>query len=232
MNYPDDFNTPTFPAGKSIAVSRAMGIGIMSAFLVIIFLCAMLIWTIRSARVEPYILATDGINDQWRIVMAGTETPTLEMTDAQLFQQSLVWRFTRNWFGISRNHNRNVAVWETKCAREQCTGDTGDTRHCAIYCMSGDDLFYRFSESVLPNYIAMESAGATWFPVTESIRIDPIGAVSSDGGTWRIQLTILTDGGVAAMDIVGYATVARNMKYYPMTRGYYINNFNTYRISQ
>ena len=82
MNYPDDFNTRTFPAGRSIAISRAMGVGIMAAFLIIVFLCAILIWTIRSTRVEPFILATGGINDQWRIVMAGGETPTTEMTDA------------------------------------------------------------------------------------------------------------------------------------------------------
>ena len=232
MNYPDDFNTPTFPAGKSIAISRAMGIGIMSAFFMVVFLCAILIWTIHSTRVEPYILATDGINDQWRIIKTGPETPTLNMTDTQLFQQSLVWRFTKNWFGISRNHDRNANVWETKCKREQCTGDNGETQHCAIFCMSGDDLFYRFSDGVLPTYVALESAGATWFPVSDSIRIDPIGNVSQDGGTWRVQLTILTDNMTAAMDVVAYATVARNTKYYPMTWGYYINNFNAYRVSQ
>ena len=232
MNYPDDFNTPTFPAGKSIAVSRAMGVGIMSAFLIIIFLGALLIWTIRSARVEPYILATDGINDQWRVVMAGNETPTLNMTDAQLLQQSLVWRFTQNWFGISRNADKNAAIWATECKREQCTGDTGDTRNCAIFCAAGDDLFYRFSTDVLPNYSAIASTGANWFPVSESIRIDPIGRVSNDGGTWRIQLTVLTDGGTGAFDVIAYAKVARNTKYYPATWGYYVNDFNAYRISQ
>lgn len=232
MVYPDDFNTPTFPAGKSIAVSRAMGIGIMSAFLIIVFLCGILIWTIRSMRSEPYILATDGINDQWRIVMAGDSPPTLNMTDAQLFQQSLVWRFTRNWFSIFRNQDRNAAIWEKECRREQCTADVGDMRNCALFCAASDDLFYRFSENVLPEYKALESAGVTWFPVAESIRIDPVGHVSNDGGTWRVQATILTDGATNAMDIIAYATVARNTKYYPKTWGYFINNFNAYRVSQ
>ena len=232
MNYPDDFNTRTFPAGKSVAVSRVMGIGIMSAFFVILCLCGLLIWTIRSTRVEPYILATDGINDQWRIIMAGNETPTMHMTDAQLFQQSLVWRFTQDWFSISPNRARNIARWNTECKREYCISDDADTKNCSIYCSSGDDLFYRFSTNVLPQYQAYATAGATWLPVSESMRIDPIGNVSEHGGAWRIQMTILTDGGNGAMDIIAYAKVARNNKYYPAHRGYYVADFNAYRVSQ
>ena len=231
MNYPDDFNTRTFPAGKSIAVSRAMGVGIMAMFLIIVCLCGLLIWTIRSVRVEPYILATGGINDQWRVVMAGGETPSMNLTEGQVFQQSLLWRFTQNWFNISPNHEINSAVWDTKCKREQCLSDEIGTRKCALFCATGEDLFYRFSTDVLPMYTEYESANATWMVVPESIRIDPIGRISDSGGAWRIQVTILT-GGTGAMDIVAYAKIAQNIKYYPATRGYYIADFNAYRVSQ
>ena len=98
MNYPDDYNVPTFAAGKSIAVSRAMGIGIMSGFLIIIFLCGLLIWTIRSARVEPYILSTGGTNDEWMVIKPGDTQLKLEMTHDQVIQESLVWKFIQDWF--------------------------------------------------------------------------------------------------------------------------------------
>ena len=231
MNYPDDFNTRTFPAGKSIAVSRAMGIGIMSAFFIIVCLCGLLVWTIYSARVEPYILATGGMNDQWRIVMSDGETPTNKITDAELFQQSLVWRFTQNWFNISPNHDINSDIWDTECRREQCLSDEIGTRKCALFCSSGDDLFYKFTADVLPKLVVQESAKATWMVVPESMRIEPAGYISDEGGTWRVMVTILT-GGTGAMDIIAYARVERNVKYFPSTRGYYVADFNAYRVSQ
>lgn len=231
MNYPDDFNTRTFPAGKSVAISRAMGVGIMATFFIIVCICGLIIWTINSVRVEPYVLATGGINDQWHIVMAGNDIPTANMTDADLFQQSLVWRFTQNWFNISPNHDINAAVWNTECQRADCLSDDVGTRNCAMFCAVGDDLFYRFSKNVLPQYESLESAGARWMVFPESMRIDPVDDISLRGGTWRIMATIWT-GETSAMDIVAYATVERNEKYFPATRGYYISEFNAYRVSQ
>ena len=232
MNYPGDFDTRTFPAGKSIAISRAMGIGILSAFFIILCLCGLLVWTIRSARVEPFIITTGGINDQWRVVMAGGENPAMQMTEPQVFQQSLVWRFARNWFGISPNHDTNAAIWATDCKREYCVSDIADTRRCAIFCATSDEQFRRFSENVLPQYKELQNTGSTWFPVPDSMRIDPVGRVTDAGGTWRVQLTILTDGATGAIDIVAFAKVARATKYYSKTMGYYINDFNAYRVSQ
>jgi len=231
LNYPDDFNTRTFPAGKSIAVSRAMGIGIMSAFFIIVCLCGLLIWTIRSARVEPYILATGGINDQWRVVMAGGDTPTTQMTDAQIFQQSLLWQFTQNWFNISSNDEINNAIWKTDCERKQCLSTEIGPRNCALFCATDDDTFFKFSNKVLPTYREYRTANVTWMADPQSMRIEPIGRISDDGGAWQIQITILT-GGTGAIDVVAYAKVARNTKYFQNTIGYYVADFNAYRVSQ
>lgn len=209
-----------------------MGVGIMSVFFIVVCLCGLLIWTIRSVRVEPYILATGGVNDQWRVIMAGNETPTMNMTDAQLFQQSLLWQFTQNWFNISPIHDINAAVWNTECKREDCLSDKIRTNNCALFCATDDELFHRFTDGPLAQYQLMESAGTTWMVVPESMRIDPVGSVSNTGGKWRIMLTrILTDG-TGAMDIVAYATINHNEKYFHATRGYYVSDFNAYRISQ
>ena len=231
MNYPDDFNTRTFPAGKSIAISRAMGVGILSAFVIIVCLCGLILWTLKSARVEPFILVTNGLNDQWRIIMAGGSTPSTERTSAQIFQQSLIWHFTQNWLNISSDADTNSDVWNIDCKREYCLADDNDVQKCAIYCASGSDLLTKFRETVLPQYQSYEAQNTTWTVVPESMRIEPVGRITPNGGTWQIQVTVLT-GGTGAMDIVAYAKVAYSIKYYPATMGYYVFDFNAYRVSQ
>ena len=230
MSYPDDFSVPTFAAGKSIAVSRMMGIGIMSGFLLIIFLCGILIWTIRSAHIEPYILAPGGTNDQWQIVKPGNEHPEIEMTSAQAMQESMVWQFVQNWFLVSDNDAQNLKNWDSSCQRTDCIS-LGETHPCKIYCATGDDLFRRFKEDVLPTYKGNTEHGEYWIPVTNSIRISPVGTVSDAGGTWRIQMLVSTSIGTT-IDVMAYAKVAKNIKSYPRTMGYYVADFNAYRVNQ
>ncbi|MBO7066869.1 MAG: hypothetical protein J6W40_04585 [Alphaproteobacteria bacterium] len=231
MNYPDDFSTRTFPAGKSIALSRAMGIGIMSAFFIIVCLCGLILWTINSARVEPYVLVNGGLNDQWRVVMAGTGRPSAKMTSEEVLQQSLLWKFTQNWFNISPEAAVNQAIWNGTCEEEYCASEERDSHDCAIFCATNNDLFKRFTFTVLPTYRKYEEANTTWMLVPESMRIDPIGYVSPSGGTWQIRATVLINS-TSAMDIVAFARVAHSDNAYPDTMGYYVVDFNSYRISQ
>ena len=227
MNYPDDFNVPTFAAGKSIATSRAMGIGIMSGFLIIIFLCVILIWTIRSVRVEPYVLATGGINDEWRVITPGNNRPRIEMTSNQIVQQSLVWKFVQDWFSISPNNDINAEMWDSSCQRTDCETFDASTP-CKIFCATGDGLFRRFKEDVLPTYEEIADSGEYWAPVVDSIRVYPVGRVSDAGGTWRVEMSVITDDGTT-MNIMAYAKVAQSKKFHPSTMGYYVTDFNAYR---
>lgn len=227
MNYPDDFNVPTFTAGKSIAVSRAAGIGIMSGFLIILFLCGLLVWTIRSVRVEPYILTTGGINDEWQIIAPGANKPIIEMTGTQVVQESLVWKFVQNWFSVSGDGDANAQMWDTSCQRTDCdTYEAGTS--CKLFCASSDDLFRRFREDVLPTYQEMYSQKEYWTPIVDSIRINPVGRVNDAGGTWRVEMSVATSGG-EKISILAYAKVAQSKKYHPSTMGYYIADFNAYR---
>ena len=229
LNYPDDFNVPTFAAGKSIAVSRAMGIGIMSGFLIVIFLCGILIWTMRSVRVEPYILTTGGVNDEWQIVKSGQERPTIEMTTNQAIQESVAWKFVQNWFTISNETDINTNMWDTSCERSDC--DTSDgTSPCQLFCVTSDNLFKRFKEDILPSYTTHFDAGEYWAPITKSIRIAPVGSVNDAGGTWRVQMSIMTSTN-QILNVMAYAKIAKNVKTYPKTMGYYIADFNAYRIN-
>ncbi len=229
MNYPDDYNVPTFAAGKSIAVSRAMGIGIMSGFLIIIFLCGLLIWTIRSARVEPYILSTGGTNDEWMVIKPGDTQLKLEMTHDQVIQESLVWKFIQDWFTISSDADTNEEAWDTSCARTDCYTTDGSTP-CKLYCVTSDGLFTRFKENILPTYLALFESKEFWTPEKNNIRIAPVGTIGIAGGTWRIQVPVLTNNGT--MDIMAYVKVARDIKAYPNTMGYHIADFNAYRMDK
>ena len=230
MNYPDDFYTPTFPAGKSVALSRVMGIGILSVFLIIVCMCGLLLWTVRSMRVEPYILATGGINDQWRVIHTKKQQNVVDPN--YLFQQFVIWRFTENWFTISPNHDENNMIWNDDCKIEDCMSSDTPTKKCALFCLSDTILFKHFSQDVLPGYRSLESVGSTWMPELKSVRIEPVSTITSVGGTWRIQLTVLLDKNNRAMDIIAYADVNRNIKHFPSTFGYYVKTFNAYRISQ
>jgi len=230
LNYPDDFNVPNFAAGKSIAISRTMGIGIMSAFLVVLFLCGILVWTIRSVNVEPYILIPGGINDEWTVVRPGADVPQYEMTAPQAVQQSIVWNFVQQWFTISNDDDINAALWDTTCKRSDC--DTDDaTTPCQIFCATGDDLFRRFKENVLPTYEKYADSGEYWTPVHDSINITPVGGVNDVGGTWRVQMSISIVGG-KQMNILAYAKVAKNPKIHAGDFGYYIADFNAYRVTK
>lgn len=231
MNYPDDYNVPTFAAGKSVALSRAMGIGIIASFFIIICLCGLLVWTIRSVHVEPYILATGGINDQWQIIKPTGEKPEIEMTGNQIIQQSLVWKFVQQWFTILPDTNENEKVWQTSCARSDCDG--ADTlNRCAIFCETSDALFIRFKNDILPEYKKSATMGEYWNPIINSIRINPIGNVMDTGGTWQVQMSISSSTS-GTINIMAYARVAQDIKMYtnPKTLGYYITDFNAYRMN-
>ena len=148
------------------------------------------------------------------------------MTEAQVFQQSLVWKFTNDWFTISPDMELNDRMWDTSCRRTDC--DTTDgTSPCGLFCASGDDLFRRFRENVLPTYQNLANAGEFWSPSPVSIHIDPVGRVIDAGGTWRIQMVVSMNG--KNVQTIAYAKVARNIKSHPKTMGYYIADFNAYR---
>ena len=228
MNYPDDFNVPTFAAGKSIAASRAMAVGIMSAFLIIVFVCVILVWTIRSVHVEPYILLTGGINDQWQIIKPGGEQPETNMTGNQIIQQALIWKFAQQWFSVLPDMDESI--WNTSCKRVECD-DSDISGNCALFCITDSALFNRFKDDILPEYKKLVAAGKYWIPDVNSISIVPVGTIDDYGGTWRVQMSITT-GKNDSMEILAYAKVAHDIKTYtnPKTLGYYIADFNAYRM--
>jgi hypothetical protein len=50
------------------------------------------------------------------------------------------------------------------------------------------------------------------------------------GGTWQIRLTINSNL-YGAIQILAYANVLNSLEMYPKTLGYYVADFNAYKIN-
>ena len=92
MKYPDEFDTPTFPAGKQIAVTRVMSIAVMSVFLLILFACGLLLWVQKSVHVHPFLISINQVTGQWEIV-GHQHSDVKEMTTVQSLQESVIGKF-------------------------------------------------------------------------------------------------------------------------------------------
>ena len=228
MSYPDNFETPAFPAGKRIAISRAMAIWTLVMCLVIVFLCGILIWSARSERLVPFLISVNNNTGEWAIV--GKHDGIIKAPVAQTMQESVVVRFMQDWFRISGSAAANNNTWK-KCERNDCSTESSlisGARPCAIYCLAGEDLFSRFVNSVLPNYELQFESGDAWELNKDNILVSPIGKISEMGGTWHVTATVSTTTG--DMAIRAFVKVARNNANYPQTIGFYIADFNAYRI--
>lgn len=229
MDYPGNFDTSAFPAGKRIAVSRIMVIWTLIAFFMIIFLCGFLLWVARSERLSPFLISVNKTTGEWQVV--GRSADTLEYTVGYTMQESLVGNFAQDWFKISINNDENQTAWG-KCDRAACT--TGRTllsgaRSCAVYCASGDDVHSKFFFDIVPGYEQRVGAGEVWEIDSASISIAPAGKILDQGGTWLMRATVVSNV-EEAFEIEAFVKVARNNNYYPLTMGFYIADFNAYRI--
>ena len=233
MDYPNYFNTPAFPAGPRIAISRFMAIASCVVFVVIIFVCILLLWAVRSQRVDPFIVSVNSFTGQWAVVGHSHGNGPMEYPAIQSIQQSVIAEFAENWFTISEQTDINEALWKT-CNRTDDCGMNNDLAYddpsCALFCKSGEELFSRFIYDVVPNYQERVAAGEYWFVDKTQFQIEPAGQISDNGGTWRILATVQSNIS-GNINIIAFAKVARNIEIYPQTLGYYVADFNAYKIN-
>jgi len=231
LDYPGNFETPAFPAGKRIAVSRVMAIWTLIAFLLTIFLCGILLWSSKSDRLEPFMISANNDTGEWKIV--GRNSDSLEYSVTYTMQESVVGNFASDWFKISADNSENENAWKN-CDRNTCvSGDSlmfGD-RSCAIYCGSSDELFSRFSYNIIPDYQKRSQNGETWKLDKKTLSISPVGKISDNGGTWQVNATVVSNL-AGKIDMKAFLKVARNKNFYNKTLGFYVADFNAYRIGE
>lgn len=233
MDYPDNFDIPAFPAGTRIAISRFMAIASCVLFVLIIFACVVLLWSLRSGRVDPFIVSVDDITGQWTVVGHSHGNGPIEYPALWSFQQSVVGNFAANWFTISEITSENDAMWQT-CKRDEMCGEKSkrgfDDKTCTLFCSSGEELFNRFIYDVVPDYQSRVAKGEYWVVDKTQFQIEPAGEINVSGGTWRILATIKSNIS-GDMTVFAFAKVARNPENYPQTLGYYVADFNAYKIN-
>lgn len=232
LRYPDEFEVPTFPAGKYIAFTRWVSTAILSVFLLIVFACGVLLWTQKSIKIHPFLVSIDEITGQWNIVGHKHKEQHVFSTTYTL-QESVVGEFVKYWFLVSNQEKINEMLWAS-CERiAQCsvalnTNDVAD--ECAIYCLSADSVYNTFLNNVVPGYKARVSNNDYLVINPDTLKMQPLGEISDMGGSWQISVDVLSTVDGAPMEIRAYAVVGRNNEIYPKTLGYYIADFNAYRI--
>jgi hypothetical protein len=229
VDYPGNFEIPVFPAGKRIAISRFMAIATLVSFLIIIFLCGILIWSARSDRLNPFMISANLVTGEWQVV--GRSDTTTDYSVEYTMQESVAGNFVKDWFKISSTPVANEVAWK-QCDRATCGSGDGlmfGTRQCAIYCSVSDEVFSRFFYNTLPTYQARAENGEVWYVNDNDITISPAGQVGPVGGTWEVR-AIVSSETTEDFAIIAFIKIARNNNFYPKTMGYYIADFNSYRM--
>ncbi len=230
MDYPEDFDTPAFPAGKRIAISRTFGVWVMVAFFLTIACCVAIPWLQNSRTVSPYVIYVDGMRGNWQLV--GQVRPNIVVPYYDSAQRALAGIFTKKWFTISDNTTLNAKNWATCNRGADCADRISNTFEsdagCDLYCMAGDNMFRSFTEKVLPMYRSYESMGQRWYVDTKKISVMPSGEITKDGGTWVVRTSVRSNLN-GDFDVIAYVKIARDVERYPQTLGFYVTEFNAFR---
>ena len=229
MDYPNDFNIKSFPAGKTIAFSRSVSIWISIAFFLIVALCGFLLLGIHFKSNYPFLISIDPFTDEWTVITYPGKNEKESIKQSQIVQEKLVSDFVTNWFTISGNANNNESRWRS-CEIEECSDSiqfNPDNIECAISCKSDEFLFEEFSENVLPEYRAYADASGKW--KVNGMLITPPNTSDKNSGTWQVYTTIYPTSG-APFNVLVFLTLGQDQDKYPATLGYHVKTFNSYRI--
>ena len=232
MKYPDEFETPTFQAGKQIAVTRAVSVAIMSVFLLILFACGLLLWAQKSVHVHPFLVSVNEITGQWEVV-GHQHTDIKEMSTVRTLQESVIGKFLEYRFFVTEDENFNANIWQTCDRKIDCNPATKvgmDGEAYVLYCLSSDDVHDDFIKNVVPQYQLMVQSGEMWNLDTKSIQMTPISEITPTGAIWQVRATV-NSSLFGPIKILAYANVSQNLELYPKTLGYYVAEFNAYKIN-
>ena len=238
MDYPNDFNVPTFSAGKTVALTRSVSVWISIVFFLIIVACGFLLLGRHLRKNVPFLISVDPITDEWTVIAYPHEEKKVQQY--QYIQEKLVKDFVKDWFTISDNQSVNEEIWK-RCSKEECGCSIDDcdmpqqfnplNKTCALSCKSSDAVFEDFSIRVLKDYKErIKQAGETWTVPKKGILITP-NIVTENFSRWQVFVTVVSSvsGKFNALVFVD-VNQDNSVDYYSSTFGYYIEQFNAYRI--
>ncbi len=228
MDYPKDFDTPTFPAGRAIAVSRTFSIWTAIVFFLIMCSCGLMLLLVRSKNNYPFLISTDPITADWTVIAYPEKDR--EITATELVQENLVKKYVEYWFNIEKNSLANEALWQ-RCSEADCASEQFNPtiKKCALFCSSASDLFQNFVDNVVPRYRAKTTQNSETVQVIWQM-ITPPAKGRAVSNLWQSIVTLYSsvDG---YFDAVAFIELDQQYDKYPATFGWFVKNFNSYKIS-
>ena len=228
MDYPNDFDIKSFPAGKTIALSRSVSIWISIVFFLIIAACGFILIGLHFKQNYPFLISVDPFTEEWSIVTYPGKNETEKIHQYQIVQEKLVRDFVTNWFSISGISQINEERWRD-CSIEECANTeqfNPNNYDCAISCRCAPELFENFTKNVLPDYKTYADASGTW--AVGPMLITP-NTVTKTSGTWQVIVSVQPAMSVPFKALT-FITIEQDQNKYPATLGYYVKTFNSYRI--
>lgn len=230
MNYPDDFDTPTFPAGKTIALSRSVSVWIGIISFLIVVSCGLVLLLNSSKRTYPFLISADPMTSDWSIVAYPEKN--VKITQDNVIQENLVRNYVTHWFSISKNSAINESRWQ-ECVLSDC--DDADQYNpknyrCALFCDSSSELFRRFHNDILPEYRGrVEQASETITVKSQLITPPAIKDKNNKSGLWQSYVELESSVN-KKFNVLVFIELGYEPGTHLSTLGYYVKDFNAYRM--
>ena len=196
-------------------------------------MCGFVLLNTHLRKNFPFLISINPVTEDW-IVITYPGEKVKPIPQYQYIQEKLVHDFVKDWFTISDNMEINEKIWE-QCSAEECKEAkqiNPTTKKCALSCKCDTVVFESFVKDVLPNYRArIDQANEKWAVQNKGLLITPV-AVSENSSRWQVYATVNSSVMKRNFDILIFIDVERDIDSYPATFGYYINQFNSYRITE
>ena len=228
MNYPNDFNTPAFPAGKTIAFSRSVSIWISIVLFCVIVACGLVLLLNVSRRNYPFLISTDPITSDWTVVAYIQDNQKIATNT--IVQETLVANYVDYWFSIYKNNEINEEMWQP-CKPTDCDKVNQympGNHKCALFCTSDKDLFNKFTSDVLPEYRNRVNEASETIRVVSRLLTPPT-IPDENGGLWQAYV-VLESSVNQRFEVLAFIDIAKQVGTHASTMGYYVKDFNAYRM--
>lgn len=185
---------------------------------------------IKSKNNFPLLIASDPMTSDWTIFAYPEKTR--KITSGEIIQENLVRKYVEYWFNINTDQAVNESLWKM-CENNDCNSlEQYDpmNKQCALFCSSGSELFHKFTEKIIPEYYARIEQKAETMRVISQL-ITPPAYAESASNVWQSFATI--DSSLnGRFSVLIFLELGQDKKErYPANLGYYIKDFNAYRMS-
>ena len=231
MNYPNEFDTPVFPAGKTIAFSRGISIWTLIVSFFIICACGLMLLLVRSKNNYPFLISTDLITSDWSVVTYPKKEREVSLN--HIAQESLVRRYIDFWFSINKNNFVNESLWQ-KCSNTDCEkAEQYDPTNkiCALFCSSDEELFEQFTTKIAPEYRNRIEQNSETMRVESVPFITPPATGINATNVWQAY-AIVNSSTRGKFDVFVFLELGKEEGKHPATLGYYVKDFNSYNLSK